>query len=57
MFLVKKEFETIATTFTISEAVAVGERHRTPVQIFDQTSSKLLYEWTPQDGLRQFLVD
>ena len=57
MFIVKKEFETLASTFTISEAVALAERQRVPVQIFDQNSNALLYEWTPQDGLRQFLVD
>lgn len=57
MFTVRKEYETIATTFTLNEAVALAERSRVPVRIFDEITNAVLYEWTPQDGLRQFLVD
>ena len=57
MYILKKDFETIATVQNLGEAVTIAQNKKVPVQIFDFITNKLIYEYTQERGLQQFLVD
>lgn len=57
MYVLKKNYEPIGTAQNIAEAVTIAQTTKVPVQIFDHLTNKLLYEYTQERGLQQFLVD
>jgi hypothetical protein len=57
MFDVRYAYETLKVTNTLEEAVAIAREKKDLVEIYDFRSNRLLYEWSPITGLKQFLVD
>lgn len=57
MFDVRYDFETLKVTSTLEEAITVAKEKNSQVDIYDFRTNRLLYEWSPLTGLKQFLVD
>jgi hypothetical protein len=57
MYDVRYNFTTFKVTQTLEEAIVVASGMNKDVNIYDYKTNRLLFEWSPITGLKQFLVD
>jgi hypothetical protein len=57
MFDVKTGHKSLKVVGDLNEAISVAKQQQEETQIYDFRTNKLICEWSPLHGLREFLAE